>query len=85
MNFDLSEEHELLQETVRQMLANECPPTRVREIFDGETGHDEGYAEEEQQVRELLEREAKDSQGAHLRAYLGEWERLRTLIREGRS
>ena len=40
MNFDLSDEQELLQETVRQFAANECPPTRVRAIFDGEGGHD---------------------------------------------
>jgi len=40
VNFDLSEEQQLLQETVRQFAANECPPTRVRAIFDGEDGHD---------------------------------------------
>jgi len=40
MNFDLSDEQELLQDTVRQFAANECPPTRVRAIFDGEEGHD---------------------------------------------
>ena len=40
MNFDLSEEQELLQETVRQFAANECGPTRVRAIFDGKDGHD---------------------------------------------
>ena len=40
MNFDLSEEQELLQETVRQFAANECGPTRVRAIFDGPDGHD---------------------------------------------
>jgi alkylation response protein AidB-like acyl-CoA dehydrogenase len=39
MNFDTSEEQELLQETIRQFLEGECPPPRVREIFDGE-GHD---------------------------------------------
>jgi alkylation response protein AidB-like acyl-CoA dehydrogenase len=38
MNFDLSEEQEMLQETVRNFLANECPATTLREIFDGETG-----------------------------------------------
>ncbi len=42
MNFDLSEEQELLQETLRQFLDNECPPTQVRAIFDGDTGHDPG-------------------------------------------
>jgi len=40
MNFDTSEEQELLQETVRQFLEGECPPARLREIFDGDTGHD---------------------------------------------
>jgi alkylation response protein AidB-like acyl-CoA dehydrogenase len=40
VNFDTSEEQELLQETVDQFLQNECPPTRLREIFDGDTGHD---------------------------------------------
>jgi len=40
VNFDLSDEQELLQDTVRQFAANECPPTRVRAIFDGEEGHD---------------------------------------------
>ncbi len=40
MNFDLTEEQELLQETVRQFVANECPPTRRRAIFDGPDGHD---------------------------------------------
>jgi alkylation response protein AidB-like acyl-CoA dehydrogenase len=40
VHFDLTEEQELLQETVRQFLANECPPPRLREIFDGESGHD---------------------------------------------
>ncbi|NRA00367.1 MAG: acyl-CoA/acyl-ACP dehydrogenase [Myxococcales bacterium] len=40
MNFDLSEEQELLQETVKQLLANELPATHLREIFEGDTGHD---------------------------------------------
>ncbi len=40
MNFDTSEEQELLQATVRQFLEGECPPTQLREIFDGDTGHD---------------------------------------------
>ncbi len=40
MDFDITEEQDLLQATVSQFLANECPPTRVREIFDGDTGHD---------------------------------------------
>ncbi len=40
MNFDLSEEQELLQSTVRQFLDNECPAPQLRAIFEGETGHD---------------------------------------------
>jgi alkylation response protein AidB-like acyl-CoA dehydrogenase len=40
VNFDTSEEQELLQDTVRQFLAGECPTPRVREIFDGDTGYD---------------------------------------------
>ncbi len=40
MDFGLSEEQELLQETVRGFLAQECPVSKLREVFDGETGHD---------------------------------------------
>jgi alkylation response protein AidB-like acyl-CoA dehydrogenase len=40
VNFDTSDEQELLQDTVRGFLANECPAPRVREIFDGDSGHD---------------------------------------------
>lgn len=40
MDFDISEEQELLGQTVRQLLENECPLPRVREVFDGEVGHD---------------------------------------------
>lgn len=40
MDFGLSEEQELLQETLRGFVARECPPTKLREVFDGETGHD---------------------------------------------
>lgn len=42
MNFDLSEEQEMLQETVRRFLENECPANTLREIFDGETGFEPG-------------------------------------------
>ena len=38
MDFSLSDEQELLQETVRAFAENECPPSRVREVFDGESG-----------------------------------------------
>ena len=41
LDFGLSEEQELLQETVRGYLANECPPSRQREIFDAGSGYDE--------------------------------------------
>ncbi|MEE9606677.1 MAG: acyl-CoA dehydrogenase family protein [Myxococcota bacterium] len=40
MNFGLSEEQRMLQETVRQFLENECAPPKLREIFEGETGFD---------------------------------------------
>jgi alkylation response protein AidB-like acyl-CoA dehydrogenase len=40
VNFDTSEEQELLQQTVAQFLEGECPPLRVREIFESESGHD---------------------------------------------
>ena len=41
MDFDISDEQELLQDTVRQYLQNECPLTKVREIFDSDEGYDE--------------------------------------------
>ncbi|MBW2465056.1 MAG: acyl-CoA dehydrogenase family protein, partial [Deltaproteobacteria bacterium] len=40
MNFDLSEEQELLQDTVKQYIQNECPMSRLRELFDDESGWD---------------------------------------------
>lgn len=40
MNFDITEEQRLLQETIAQVLANECPLPRLREIFEGDKGHD---------------------------------------------
>ncbi len=40
MNFDLSEEQVLLQETVRSFVQKECPMTRVHELFDAEDGYD---------------------------------------------
>jgi alkylation response protein AidB-like acyl-CoA dehydrogenase len=39
VNFDLSDEQRLLQDTVRQFLEGECPLTHVRAVFEGE-GHD---------------------------------------------
>jgi alkylation response protein AidB-like acyl-CoA dehydrogenase len=40
MNFGLSEEQELLQETIRGFAANECPTPRLRELFDEGLGHE---------------------------------------------
>ena len=40
MNFDLTDEQRMLQETVAQYVENECPMARLREIFDGDEGHD---------------------------------------------
>ncbi len=40
MIFDLSDEQKMLQETVQQFIENECPVTRLRELFDGDEGHD---------------------------------------------
>ena len=40
MHFGLTEEQELLQETVRGFAQGECPPAKLREIFDAGSGHD---------------------------------------------
>ena len=40
MDFDLSDEQRLLQETVSQFIENECPMARLRELFDDEVGYD---------------------------------------------
>lgn len=40
MDFGLTEEQELLQETVRGFVANECPSPKLREIFDSGAGTD---------------------------------------------
>ena len=39
MNFDLSDEQRLLQDTIRGFLDKECPPTHLRAVFEG-SGHD---------------------------------------------
>ena len=41
MNFDLSDEQRLLEETVDKFLGSECPMSRVRELFDSEEGYDQ--------------------------------------------
>ena len=41
MHFGLTEEQELLQETLRGFIAAECPPARLRELFDSQVAHDE--------------------------------------------
>jgi len=38
VNFDISEEQQLLQDTIRQYAENECPPTKIRELFEGREG-----------------------------------------------
>jgi alkylation response protein AidB-like acyl-CoA dehydrogenase len=40
MDFGLSEEQEMLQDTVRGFIEGECPPPRLREVFDAGEGHD---------------------------------------------
>jgi len=41
LDFGLTEEQQLLQQTVAGFLANECPATRIREIFESDDGFDE--------------------------------------------
>jgi alkylation response protein AidB-like acyl-CoA dehydrogenase len=40
MDFDLTDEQRLLQETVAQFIDNECPLARLRELYDDEVGYD---------------------------------------------
>ena len=40
MNFDLSEEQQLMQSTIGDFLAKECPPERVRDAFDADSPFD---------------------------------------------
>jgi alkylation response protein AidB-like acyl-CoA dehydrogenase len=40
MDFRLTEEQELLQETLRGFIAAECPAPRLRELFEAGRGHD---------------------------------------------
>jgi alkylation response protein AidB-like acyl-CoA dehydrogenase len=40
VNFDLSDEQRLLEDSLDKFLANECPIARVRQLFDGDAGFD---------------------------------------------
>jgi len=40
MHFGLTDEQQLLQETVRGFVAGECPPPRLRKLLDAGSGHD---------------------------------------------
>jgi alkylation response protein AidB-like acyl-CoA dehydrogenase len=40
MDFGLTDEQKLLEQTLRRLLAEAAPPLRVREIMNGETAHD---------------------------------------------
>jgi alkylation response protein AidB-like acyl-CoA dehydrogenase len=40
MDFGLSDEQKLLEQTLRRLLAEVAPPSRVREIMNGEAAHD---------------------------------------------
>ena len=40
MDFDLSDEQRMLQQTVKQFLDNECPMAKLRQLFDDEVGFD---------------------------------------------
>jgi alkylation response protein AidB-like acyl-CoA dehydrogenase len=40
MNFDLSDEQQLLQQSVQHFLKSECPPAYLRDVFDSDTGFD---------------------------------------------
>jgi alkylation response protein AidB-like acyl-CoA dehydrogenase len=41
VDFGLSEEQELLKDTLRRFLTDRCPTTRVREVMESDRGHDE--------------------------------------------
>jgi alkylation response protein AidB-like acyl-CoA dehydrogenase len=40
MDFDLSKPQKLLKDSARDLLARECPPSRVRELMETDTAHD---------------------------------------------
>lgn len=68
MDFGLSEEQEMLQETIRGLLQNECPTTRLRELFDAGEGHDPRLwsAMVEMGLAGLIVPEAQDGAGMEL-------------------
>ena len=41
MNFEFSEEQELLREQARGFLTEHCPPTAVRAVLEGDADHDD--------------------------------------------
>ena len=43
MDFGISEEQTLLQDTIRRYVETECPTTRVRTIMESATGHDPAF------------------------------------------
>jgi alkylation response protein AidB-like acyl-CoA dehydrogenase len=40
MDFGLTEEQQLLKDTVRRFLSDRCPTERVRQVMESDTGHD---------------------------------------------
>ena len=41
MNFEFSEDQQMLRDVARKFLSEQCPTSRVREVFEGETHHDQ--------------------------------------------
>jgi alkylation response protein AidB-like acyl-CoA dehydrogenase len=68
MDFGLSEEQDMLQETIRGFAENECPTTRLRELFDEGEGHDPALwsALAEMGVAGLIVPEAQGGAGMEL-------------------
>jgi alkylation response protein AidB-like acyl-CoA dehydrogenase len=46
MDFGLSEDQLLLKDAVKRFLAEQCPTTRVREVMESDSGHDEALWKE---------------------------------------
>lgn len=68
MDFGLSEEQELLQDMIRRFAQNECPTTRLRELFDAGSGQDPALwsALSEMGVAGLIIPEAQGGAGLEL-------------------